>query len=181
MAKIRSVSRMFRFLFLAAMLLPIFSVCSWLWLGPENGSVILQISPLSHGLEEFIPSQGLDMQQRLLGMAAQAVPAAVNMFLYWQLAVLFGLYSKGEIFTSGNVACYRRTAFALLASQVLGPLYQAAASLVLTMNNGPGHRTIAVGLDNYDLAEVLIAVVIIVIAWVMDEGRKLKDEEALVI
>ncbi len=182
MDKIRRVSRLFRYLFQSLMLLPLVLVCSWLWIAPDNAQNLLSIDPLPLRMySSLFPAEGLDIWQRLLGMAAQVVPAAVDMFLYWQMAVLFGLYAKGEIFTARNVACYRKSAYALLISQAASPFYQAAVSVVLTLNNGEGNRLITIGVDTYDLAKITIAVVILVIAWVMDEARMLKDEEALVI
>jgi hypothetical protein len=54
-------------------------------------------------------------------------------------------------------------------------------TLALTFNNPPGQRMISIGFSSTDFSEIVTALMIIVVAWIMDEGRKLKEEQALVI
>ena len=53
--------------------------------------------------------------------------------------------------------------------------------IVLTLNRGPGQRLLVIGLDGGDLSGIFVGIVILIIAWVMDEARKIQEDQALII
>jgi hypothetical protein len=53
-------------------------------------------------------------------------------------------------------------------------------TLILTMDNPPGRHMVSIGLDTPPHRD-LNGVVVILASWVMDEARKLKEEQDLVI
>jgi len=54
-------------------------------------------------------------------------------------------------------------------------------SVILTMGKPPGQRLLVVGLDSGDFTGVFVGVVVLIISWVMDEGRKIEEDQALII
>ena len=53
--------------------------------------------------------------------------------------------------------------------------------MILTLNNPPGKRVVAVGLYSADFSGIFVGIVILVITWVMDEARKIKEDQELFI
>lgn len=118
---------------------------------------------------------------RLLGFLSSMLPGAATMYSFLCLSRLFARFGQGEMFSGEAVGLLRRLGWAVLATQGLRVLHGSLTSLVLTMDNPPGRHIISLGLDNATLAEVVTGVVVILASWVMDEARKLKEEQELVI
>ena len=118
---------------------------------------------------------------RLLGFTVGLIPLGIDLAVFLFLYKLFGLYARSRIFTEANVRLIRRIGCAILIGQASSPIHQALLTLVLTFNNEPGQRVIRIGFSSTDLSKIVTALIIIVVAWVMDEGRKLREENALVI
>ena len=53
--------------------------------------------------------------------------------------------------------------------------------MALTMHNPPGHHIVRVGLSSDNIIVLLIGIVVVLIAWVMEEGRKLQEEQRLTV
>ena len=97
------------------------------------------------------------------------------------LIKLFGLYSRGKIFTADNVRCIRRIGIVILIYNLLFPLYEMLMTFILTMNNPVGERLVRLGFGGTDIAQIVIAIMIILISWIMDEGRKMEEEQAYTV
>ena len=70
---------------------------------------------------------------------------------------------------------------AIFASMILliGVLYPVSGgllSLVTTFNNPPGSRFIAIEAGDAEVASLFLGAVLLVIAWVMEQGKHLADE-----
>jgi hypothetical protein len=87
----------------------------------------------------------------------------------------------GRIFDPENVACYRGLGKALLlwagASFVQTPLL----SIIATLPNPPGTRLLTLGVGSGELGFLFLGGLVLVVSWVMDEGRKLDEEQALTV
>ena len=181
MERIRRISRILRIVFLVIIVLtPIINALIWYNFERLNLAELSRVFP-SLPLDGITIHTPLPADVRALGFLVAMIPAGIQMTAFYLLFRLFGLYAQGEIFTEGAVGYIRKTGYTLLAAQIIRPLQDALLTLVLTMHNAPGMRTISVGIGSTDLAEILIACLVILVSWIMDEGRKLKEEEALVI
>ncbi|ACL06561.1 conserved hypothetical protein [Desulfatibacillum aliphaticivorans] len=118
---------------------------------------------------------------RLLGFAASLPALCVDLYVLNRLRMLFGLYAQGIIFGAGNVRCIRVLGIALLVKQALNPVVQAMTSVALTLPNPPGQRVLQVGFSDANFTALIIGVMVIVVAWIMDEGRKIQEEQSLTI
>ncbi len=113
---------------------------------------------------------------RLAGFLVYLPLAGLQTYWLWQLKGLFGCYAKGQIFTSENTAYIRRTAMAFLGIAFMSILVKTASILVLTLNNPPGQKLLSVSFGTPQISDILTGMILVVIAWIMDEGQKLKEE-----
>ena len=112
-------------------------------------------------------------------------------FWYWKLARLFRLYEHGQIFTAGTIRCIK----------TLGIICVAGATVISGSHffpktpppPVPPGTTVSVGADFHigffsfdfgtgvDFGLIFSGIVIVLIAWIMDEGRKIQEEQELTV
>jgi hypothetical protein len=96
------------------------------------------------------------------------------------LIKLFKLYEKGKIFTRDNVRCFRRLGYILIIWTFTSVLYDVVISGILT--HAPIKPLLfGMSLRSADFTTLIIGGIILVISWVMNEGCKLEEEQALTI
>lgn len=167
-------------LFLAPLLL----ILSWIYATQQtfqSSHPNLFLSPVPQNLLTTPVLAALNPLTKLLGFLVSCIPLSIDMLMFYFLIQLFKLYERGEIFTSNNVKYLRNIGYAMLASQLVQPIYQALVTFVLTMNNPKGHRLISIGFGSTDIMLLLTASIIILISWVMAEGYKLNDEQKYIV
>jgi DUF2975 family protein len=81
---------------------------------------------------------------------------------------LLGIFSNGGFFSAGSIACAKWLGCLVLADWVVIKFLDAAAWRVVTLRFD-------------DLTRLGLGLLVIVIAWVMDEGRKIQEEHQLTI
>lgn len=118
---------------------------------------------------------------RALCLAASILPAGVAMYGFKTMRDLFGLYAQGEIFSRRDVACYRRLGRTLLYWSGAAFLSTPLLSLAMSVGMPVGHRQITVSVGSDELAALFAGAAVLVISWVMDEGRGIEEERALTI
>lgn len=123
----------------------------------------------------------LSIVNRVLCFVATMLPAGVAMYGFSVLRGLFGLYSGGEIFSARNVACYRKLGRTLLYWAGAVFLNTTLISLAASVGMPPGQRHVTVGFGSIELVALFAGAVALVISWVMDEGRRIEEEQALTI
>jgi hypothetical protein len=104
-----------------------------------------------------------------------------ELYILYSLIKLFGLYSKGEIFSVNSVKHIRNIGYALLITQIVNPLYEGLMGLALTWHNPHGHRFASVTLNQTNLGIIFVALIVILVSWIMAEGCKLREEQQLTI
>lgn len=182
MDRLRRTATVLRYIFLLGLWgLPILRIAAcWLFEAKDAESP----TPFHFGMDlppGLTITEPLTPAQHLWLLAANLLPMALTAGVCYYLARLFGGYAKGRIFTADAVSSIRRLGWLLLTGQLVSPLNQAAESLALTYRNPVGHRMLAIGFNQTHLEFGLIAVIVLLVAWVMDEGRKLQEEQELTI
>ena len=122
--------------------------------------------------------RGLTSWHRLAGgilMLLMAVPILWGIFRLWQL---FRLFATGQLFVRSSVQTLRALAWALISFEVASILVQPLLAMVLTASNPVGERYIAIGVSSGSVMALVIGGVLRVLAWVMDEARKLEEDLA---
>jgi uncharacterized membrane protein YvlD (DUF360 family) len=155
-------------------LLPLTCALFWVFFNRIRGST--SMIPLPVPVTEDLP--GLI---RFFAFLAELLPMTALIYGLRKLRKLFRYYEKGLIFTEKNVACFRSLGRTLIAWVVCDVVKNSLLSIVLTLHNPPGQRLITVGLYSADFTAVFVGIVILIIAWVMDEARKIQEDQALII
>lgn len=125
--------------------------------------------------------QDLPLTARWLGYVASMLPGGVAIYALSHLRRLFGLYAHGIIFQAANVQCYRRLGWSLFAWAGASFLFNTLAGFILTFHWMPGTRLLVITLDSQDLLAVFMGLVVLTVAWVMDQGRRLSEEQELFV
>lgn len=123
----------------------------------------------------------LPASARLMGFVVVMIPTGVAMTGTYHLMRLFKLYERGEIFKLSNVHCYKKLSRVLVWWFVASILCSSLLSVVLTFHHPPGQRVITLGMNSSELTTLLVGLILMVIAWVMEEGRKLQEDQDLTV
>lgn len=173
--RVQVLSRNLRIVFTAVfILIPIIQVVFWLSFNGLPKDMIPKDLPVA-------VQQNLPMSARLMALSVSFITSGVAMACIYFLIRLFGLYEKAEIFTEGSVKCLRSLGSLIIWLFAAGIVQQPLMSIALTLHNPPGQRIIRLGLSSDDITILLIGIVVVLIAWVMEEGRKLQEEQRLTV
>ena len=175
MDRIRTLSRRFRRLFRAAFwLLPAVPALQWAFINHLPVPMAERLLPV--GVHGELPGV-----LRLGAFAVSLIPLAVLMAAARTLGRLFGLYEQGRVFGRENVACFRRLAALLFWWVGAGLVYEPLLGLVVTALNPPGQHLLILGISGLDLTALVIGGVLSVLAWVMDLGRAMQEDQELTV
>lgn len=97
------------------------------------------------------------------------------------LMQLFRLYEQGKIFQPSNVHCFRQLSRVLIWWFVAGIVHRSLLTVAMTLHNPPGQRQISLDLSSADLTALMLGSILAVIAWVMEEGRRLQEDQDLTV
>ena len=130
---------------------------------------------------DFAIPQPIPDYSLALGFLASMLPGSLMVYAVWHLRALFGLYGQGQIFTAKNAMHLRRFALAVLGMTLAGPVSNTLVILALTYGNPVGQRMLSISFSSSQLVVLFMGVMFLVIAWVMDEGRELAEDQAQIV
>lgn len=162
-----------RFFWILLYAAPVLTFCYW---GLFNH--------LPAGFAQGLPvaiDDSLTLKTQILAFTASLIPLAVVMYGIKNLIALFSLYENAVVFTQENVIYFRRLGYSLIYWVLACFVFTILISLVLTFNDPVGERMLVVQFGFPDFSLLLIAGVVILISWVMQEAVKLEYEQALTV
>lgn len=172
--RLKRNSRRLRRVFMVLLALsPVFTVIFWVGVGMGN-DVLGHSLPVK--VDPDIPASSL-----VMGCLVSMLPTGVFMYGLYQLIKLFSYYSAGVIFSHENVKAIRTLGKAIITWEVVNFVASIGLGIVLTLHRGPGQRLLVVGIDNADLYALVAGFSVLTIAWVMDEARKIKEDQELIV
>ncbi|CAB5708278.1 Protein of uncharacterised function (DUF2975) [Delftia tsuruhatensis] len=124
------------------------------------------------------PGQPLDMAARWRTAVVSLLPVGCGLYALRQLWTLFGEYLHGDVFGLGAQRALMRFAWTVLAGSLALPFARALMSVAASMGNPPGQRFVSLGLYWHDGLLVLLGLVLVSIAHVMLQARRLAEENA---
>jgi hypothetical protein len=173
--RIQQASRRLRYLLTAVFwAMPVINAVAWIFMNRFPEMMTSKMLP-------YFVHLPLPVASRLMGFMVVMLPTGVAMAGAYHLMRLFELYERGEIFKPSNVHRYKKLSRVLLWWFVAGILCRSLLSVVLTLDRPPGQRMITFGLSSSDLTILLLGLILAVITWVMEEGRRLQEDQDLTI
>ena len=173
--RIQRTSRRLRFLLVTiACLMPGLNALVWLFMNRFPEILYRKMLP-------YFVTIPLPLSSRLMGFMVVMIPTGVAMCGAYYLIRLFRLYEKGHIYTPANVYCFRKLSRVLIWWFAAGIVHRSLLSIVLTLHNPLGQRMLTVELGSPDLTALLLGGILAIIAWVMEEGRKLQEDYDLTV
>jgi hypothetical protein len=134
------------------------------------------------------------------------IPTEIILCLwYWKLAELFHFYERGLVFATETIRCVKILGYLCIINWVIMSVIQSWVRLILSRGvpmplppHPPQGFIIQVvqptniepffkmGFFNFSIGRIsfgllLAGVAIIIIAWIMDEGRKIQEEQELTV
>lgn len=159
--------------------IPIFTLAQWLF--DTNYFFIETIE----SFRKFYPSiplpEAIPYSTRALCFIISMIPNGIIMFGFYHLIKLFKLYEQGHIFTSENIRHIKISAYTVIAWIIADFITNSLLILALTIDNPVGERILSVGISSRHFSTLIISIIAIIIAQVMDEARKLKEETEYII
>jgi len=172
--RLKRNSRRLRWVFMALLVItPLLNALFWIGAGQGEANCLNQL-PVK--LAGPLPPTAL-----LAGFAVSLITTAIVMYVLYQIIRLFGFYAQGKVFDRENVACFRSIGWSIIAWEIADFLVDIALGPILTYHLGEGKRTLVIGVDNQDFYVLLAGFSVLTIAWVMDEARKIKEEQELFV
>lgn len=143
----------------------------WHWLTAAAPELAMQASlPPSAITNGFLP------WQRMAAAAVNAVPLACVLVGVWQVKRCFAAFAQGHIFTAQTTAHLRRFAGWVAAAALSAIVAGAVVSVLLTLNNEPGSRHLAIGLSSEHVFTLFFAGLVWLMADIMGQGQALAEE-----
>lgn len=173
--RIRTISRRLRLLFQVCIyVLPLVPVICWFW---YNDMPQVMHDNIFQG--KTIP--WLPLNSRLIALAGNLPATIILIFALINLKRLFFLYEHGIYFQAENVRLFRSLGKLAFWSVFADVINKSVLEIAVTINNPPGQRILSVGFSSDHLKLLIIAVIIMLIGMVIDEGRKIHDEIQLTV
>lgn len=120
----------------------------------------------------------LENWQRTLGALVTLLPVGLMMRGLWEARLCFKQFAKGHVFTAQAVQRLRSFAGWITASCLASVLIGPIVSVILTFNNPPGARHVAIGIGTDQVLTLMFAAVVWVMASVISQGQALAEENA---
>ncbi|MCI0747953.1 MAG: DUF2975 domain-containing protein [Verrucomicrobia subdivision 3 bacterium] len=159
--RIQVVAKSFRFLCLLGMVVLLGALIMTIFKPDEIGLTFGDFR-----MEKFKPEYA--WLKRPLIVVLLTIPAT----FVWLLYRLFGLYSRGVMFGEANVRYIKWLGYWMIGAWVISMPIQ----LLQYLQNTNAMNFIFT-LDGYFVGGVLV----LLLAWIMDEGRKLQEEQSLTV
>lgn len=175
--KIRKFSKTFHVLIsFLIVALPLYYIIYWTFINrlPEN---LITVNTPSVPLVPY----ALPVRLQLAGFMVCLLPLSALLYGLAHIRKLFSFYKEGVIFSFEHVRFFKKTAKALVVWVFLSMMYESAKSVLFSLGNPPGSRIINVSFGTAEITSLLVGGIVFVIAWVMDEGRALSDENELTV
>ncbi|MBI1179519.1 MAG: DUF2975 domain-containing protein [Alphaproteobacteria bacterium] len=116
--------------------------------------------------------------QRAAAFLTSMIPAGVLIWGLLRLQAVFRRFATGEFFSAATTDGLRAFALAVTLQALLRPVASALLSVLLTLQNPPGQRSLAVGFGSAELETLFVGAVFLAVAHLMNEGCRLADDNA---
>lgn len=124
---------------------------------------------------------GVQTWQLAAAMALGAVALLVGLWVLWHMRALFRRYQMGEVITDASALHIRRIGQGLLAVAILPIVVYPLQSILLTMTNPEGQKSVAVAVSFDDIGFLLAGGLLVLIGWAMGEASRMAQDNAAIV
>ena len=156
--------------YISIALMPLILV--WIWMDPER--VAQDFSDTS----DLVLPEAIGFLTRFFGFTLSIIPTILMIKGLLSLKEFLNNLQKSDYFNPNNPTLLRKFAYMLLWSTLARPLIGALVSIVITINNPPGQRTVAFSLGTDEISGVFVALLIMLLSLLMAESKSSVDERA---
>ena len=173
--KIINLSRKLKFFLKLTMLgLPIVHLLYWMFVSEQNlSTALLSSMPLD--------SIHLSLLNRIMGYIISLVPVSMVLYILLQLCKIFDNYEKQQIFCLDNARRYKKLGVTLFGLALANFLTDAILSVVMSWQNAPTERYLAVGFGAGQIYPIIFGLSIYVISFIMYEAHVMEKEQKYTI
>jgi len=118
---------------------------------------------------------------RYPALLIEMISLSVIVYGLVKLRELFRLYENGMIFTEKNVACFRSMGWTLIVWTICDVIKNTLLSKFLPNDPPFPAHYMPIPLHLADVACIFVGIIVIIIAWVMDDARKIHEDQSLFI
>lgn len=145
-----------------------------LYVAPDVTTMVAGISA-----HTGVPLSGnVPLVYRLGALAFDLIPTSLVIWALIELRRLFLFYAQGQVFSEGALTALNRVAMLMFVETLVAFVMQAPETYLLSLANPPGHHQVSLGIGSNDVAFLFMAGVVLVIARVMAEARRVSEENA---
>ncbi len=130
---------------------------------------------------DITPSPDATRTQLILAAGLSLLRPLILLWTLNEMRKLFGAYISGDVLTDHAARLIQRIGQGFVAMAVVPFLLRPVQSVLLTMANPPGQRSLAVGLDSEMIFFALSGGLIIVIGWAMREASAAAAENRAIV
>lgn len=157
---------------------------AFIWLGDHRYGIF---ASLGLGIKSILPNHHLlilaplSLATKWQGFIVNLLYVGIDMLILYFFTQLFTHYERGEVFTTSSIRYLKKIGIWMFIGAAVNPFYQILISFILTIHNPPGYRelTLSFGIDY--VRNLIIAGLVFLIAYIMQEALKLQEEQALVV
>ncbi len=173
--KIRGMSRKLCIFFQVCLfILPAIPI--FYWLSYNHLSPLMQGGAFADGAPPF-----LAINSRVIAFIGGLPALFITLIAINSLKTLFSFYERGIYFQAENVKQFRLLGKMALWGVLTDIVNKTVLVLAQTINNPPGQRSLSIGISSDHVKLMVIACIIMLIGMVMDEGRRINDENQLTV
>jgi hypothetical protein len=144
-------------------------------------------------LHQFVMSSPRAWLDNLGYKFTMVLMEGVLCFWYWKLAKLFQFYERGLIFAAETIRCIKTLGVLCVINWLLTSVGIVLRHLSQPPPLPPPGVTIKIipssfsmgffsfSIDGINVGLLLAGIIIVIIAWIMDEGRKIQEEQELTV
>jgi len=177
MSKIKTVSKVFYILLTGILIaVPLYDIIYWIFINSLSQSFInINVEPVPES--QYV----LSLKLQIIGFISSLLPLSALMYGLIYTRKLFSFFKDGIVFSLEQVVLFKKISKALVLWIIFSIIYEGIKSVIFSFHNPVGERVLSLSLSSSQMGILFISIIILVVAWIMDEGRVINEEQKLTI
>ncbi|RBP81237.1 DUF2975 domain-containing protein [Marinomonas rhizomae] len=172
-SKIKYLSSFIHFILsISIAIVPVYYVSYWFFINQY---------PIMSANSSPIEAHALPLEMQAIGFISSLLPLSTLILILLNVRKLFSYYKEGIVFSMTHVSLFKTTSRLLLLWVFLSIAYESGKSVIFSWSNPIGERGLSIGFGSEQLIVIIVATFIYVISWIVDEGRKLAEENQMTV